>query len=1197
MGTLRILAKIWRTWSAPFAIFVFMSVNVPAPWPLVTVGCGSGTTQLRTIPLPVPDSTMGICAAGGNIGTIGAQALVEAAALALHRGCPREALMNAMAARDAPDAEITKAYATLLIIEARQQVFSTALVGLGQIQELSLSGHTDSDEQWITAADLANIDNMISIVTAGANNGAFQSIVGDSGRLMRLIVRMTEIVPCLPTRGLRTPEEIRRAGAAFVHDVLKNNIAFMLMDEIGAETTIAHDALWVCELDSAAKHFEEAATLLTSANRLNEALHARLSTWEARYIPGGRSGELGVASYPTDAQITTRAREIEAAAQNSGSGYQRGLQAVAELESVIGGARLDPEIEARVYWLRAVLALRLQGASSEASQYAARSRELAIKARRVDLLDGARLVGAIAAAELGRDADARQLLSDFFDSTHRRGSLGLRGATMAQRFENLSEELLLRGRADAALTLTSSIRSAARDLGFLATKWFHQPFIQVLEHVGRLEDALDATRQLAETLNSKQVAAGESRTSTLREVQQYDALLRLRLGDESALKELSHLNPEMAEADSRAIWALVEGDLSPLRDRLGRGDAVTLLSLANMLCAAKPRQLTQALRQLKAHAQQALHDGTADRAELKDAIISSAESAMKCGAALQDRHLFEAGFDLYAINGEPLDPYHEALKAEAEGDLAKAGERWEHLSRKAIFEIDKRSPLEIFRRSDWMLQRAAIASLASKPRDIAHAIALLNESRSRALRVTRVTQPTKLGLSRTRLSDVEYASMSANRRLRAISSLEKGADPASAAGLRMECERLERKIDALEQERDRIARSIARIDPLAFRAAALATPLSLAEAQARLADDEVIIYYLVDTLVAWAIVIDRHATHAIRLRALDEEMLPALSSALLGYRRIVRARSEGRGVTEIRDKASDSSHVPDPTALRAELYDRLVKPLETVVAQGKRILIVPDGETSSLPFAELGRSGSWWPDRNPLRILPGTYLLENPSRGHETKELALVVGDPDFGNSSKAASRSAAGAVWPRLPGARTEAMEIARSFGTTPLLDTEASEAEVKRRLPNATLVHLSTHAKAYPLRPSSSVILLAQPQGSDQDGLLHAYEIERMRLSARLVVLSACETGAGVSIGSEGALALDRAFLAAGAKTVVSSLWVVPDKATAALMAVFYRELGRGRTADIALAAAQRYVRSQAAWRDPVNWAAFRVIGAGDR
>jgi len=99
---------------------------------------------------------------------------------------------------------------------------------------------------------------------------------------------------------------------------------------------------------------------------------------------------------------------------------------------------------------------------------------------------------------------------------------------------------------------------------------------------------------------------------------------------------------------------------------------------------------------------------------------------------------------------------------------------------------------------------------------------------------------------------------------------------------------------------------------------------------------------------------------------------------------------------------------------------------------------------------------------------------------------------------------------------------------------------------------------------------------------------------------VLSSCETRAGAVVPGEGVFALSRAFLAAGARRVVASLWPAADDATAALMAPFFRSLADaervGEKPDFprALAAAKREVRRHEAWSEPFFWAPFVLDGA---
>jgi CHAT domain-containing protein len=133
-------------------------------------------------------------------------------------------------------------------------------------------------------------------------------------------------------------------------------------------------------------------------------------------------------------------------------------------------------------------------------------------------------------------------------------------------------------------------------------------------------------------------------------------------------------------------------------------------------------------------------------------------------------------------------------------------------------------------------------------------------------------------------------------------------------------------------------------------------------------------------------------------------------------------------------------------------------------------------------------------------------------------------------------------------------------------------------------------------PRFPLDSALALSAPARSTRpgdDGLLQAWEIfERLRLSADLVTLSACETALGLEAQGEGLLGLTRAFHYAGARTVLSSLWSVSDRSTAELMHRFYAHLRAGAAKDQALALAQREMLSSP-YRHPYHWAAFQLDG----
>jgi CHAT domain-containing protein len=169
------------------------------------------------------------------------------------------------------------------------------------------------------------------------------------------------------------------------------------------------------------------------------------------------------------------------------------------------------------------------------------------------------------------------------------------------------------------------------------------------------------------------------------------------------------------------------------------------------------------------------------------------------------------------------------------------------------------------------------------------------------------------------------------------------------------------------------------------------------------------------------------------------------------------------------------------------------------------------------------------------------------------------------------------------------------------PSLDTEK---EFLDRAKNAGVIHLAMHGFSSDRDPSLSGLvfdassLSAGPErsGNDllvDDGTLRAFEIAALDLQADLVVLSACQTAAGTYVNGEGSLSLSTAFMAAGARNVVSSLWKVDDLATKEIMVKFYEKLAEGMGKADALAEAKRWYRKEYPSEPPSKWAAFILIG----
>ena len=210
---------------------------------------------------------------------------------------------------------------------------------------------------------------------------------------------------------------------------------------------------------------------------------------------------------------------------------------------------------------------------------------------------------------------------------------------------------------------------------------------------------------------------------------------------------------------------------------------------------------------------------------------------------------------------------------------------------------------------------------------------------------------------------------------------------------------------------------------------------------------------------------------------------------------------------------------------------------------------------------------------------------------------ALLVGDPYLGNVEYPKYR--------QLPCAREEVKMIGEILKIPTLTGTEATKDEVLKRMAKAGLVHIAAHGR----KETGEIALAANPgwenhyDGSsrsrarnkgpkEEDYMLKMSDIQAVKLRAKLVVLSCCHSGRG-GIKSEGVVGIARAFLAAGARSVVASLWAISDQATMEFMKSFYQHLGDGKTASVALHHAMKCLRESEQFCAVKHWAPFVLIG----
>ena len=183
------------------------------------------------------------------------------------------------------------------------------------------------------------------------------------------------------------------------------------------------------------------------------------------------------------------------------------------------------------------------------------------------------------------------------------------------------------------------------------------------------------------------------------------------------------------------------------------------------------------------------------------------------------------------------------------------------------------------------------------------------------------------------------------------------------------------------------------------------------------------------------------------------------------------------------------------------------------------------------------------------------------------------------------------------LPHTREEVEEIGKIVGPDAviLLGKDATETAFKKEpLDQFRVLHLAVHGFADTQYPERSALVLGTDAKSGDDGLLQVREITRLRLNTELTTLSACDTGVGKLQGQEGINNLATAFLVAGSKSVVASLWSADDTFASALMDRFYQRLAQGEDTRTALRDAKLDLLAKFGEQvSPFYWAAFIAVG----
>lgn len=354
-------------------------------------------------------------------------------------------------------------------------------------------------------------------------------------------------------------------------------------------------------------------------------------------------------------------------------------------------------------------------------------------------------------------------------------------------------------------------------------------------------------------------------------------------------------------------------------------------------------------------------------------------------------------------------------------------------------------------------------------------------------------------------------------------------------------------------------------------------PLSAAEIRAEVEEGTLLLEYRLGTRRSFLWAVGSEGVHAFELPAGRSE----IETVVREVHRLLPNSWAGRAFLPIRKRLDWLSRV-------------LLEPAADLL-QDRRLVFVSDGALQYLPFGLLSLPG------HPEPVLSRHEVVELPSLSALAALRRRVAHRPPSPGGLWVLADPALGGRYPKLPYARQEAdalLALVPRGDATRVQGIRASrQAVLEGDMGRHRFVHFATHGVFEAADPGNSKLVLAQvdEEGlATKAGVLRTADIYRLRLTADLVVLSACKSALGQEVRGEGMVGMTHGFLHAGAERVVVSLWNVPDRATAELMERFYRGmLHRGLSPAAALRAAQLEIRSQPGWQAPYYWAGFVLQG----
>ncbi|ACC84970.1 CHAT domain-containing protein [Nostoc punctiforme] len=277
-----------------------------------------------------------------------------------------------------------------------------------------------------------------------------------------------------------------------------------------------------------------------------------------------------------------------------------------------------------------------------------------------------------------------------------------------------------------------------------------------------------------------------------------------------------------------------------------------------------------------------------------------------------------------------------------------------------------------------------------------------------------------------------------------------------------------------------------------------------------------------------------------------------------------------------------------------KLYEILIKPIAQYLPKDSnaRVIFVSQESLFLVPFPALqDEQGEYLIDKHTILTVPAIQVLDlTTKQKHNLNKSAkdvLVIGNPIMPKIPITNEQLSS------LPGAETEAIQIADLFKTKAIIGSKATETAIVPKMSKARIIHFATHGLLDDFKGFGVPGAIAFAPSNQDDGFLTSGEILDMKLNAELIVLSACNTGGG-NITGDGVIGLSRSLITAGVPSVIVSLWDVNDNSTAFLMSEFYDHFQQNPDKAVALRKAMLTTKKR--YTNPLYWAAFTLIGEAD-